>query len=115
MKEFNRLLDAVEQSFKESVTLSQKIEEYQDYARRIHILGSELDRLTQLNKGLEEDNKVMRLKYSNSINIDKREQEFNLITVLMAAEIESLRKRIEERETTVDEMRKSILDPIRRV
>lgn len=71
--------------------------------------------MTQLNKGLEEDNKVMRLKYSNSINIDKREQEFNLITVLMAAEIESLRKRIEERETTVDEMRKSILDPIRRV
>lgn len=94
MKEFNRLLDAVEQSFKESVTLSKKIEEYQDYARRIHILGSELDRLTQLNKGLEEDNKAMRLKYSNSINIEKREQEFNLITVLMAAEIESLRKRI---------------------
>ena len=95
MKEFNRLLDAVEQSFKESVALSKKIEEYQDYARRIHILGSELDRLTQLNKGLEEDNKAMRLKYSNSINIEKREQEFNLITVLMAAEIESLRKRIE--------------------
>ena len=95
MKEFNRLLDAVEQSFKESVTLSQKIEEYQDYARRIHILGSELDRLTQLNKGLEEDNKVMRLKYSNSINIEKREQEFNVLSVLMAVEIESLRRRVE--------------------
>lgn len=74
MKEFNRLLDAVEQSFKESLVLGQKIEEYQDYARRIHILGAELDRLTQLNKGLEEDNKTMRLKYSNSINIEKREQ-----------------------------------------
>jgi cell division protein FtsL len=33
----------------------------------------------------------------------------------MAAEIESLRTRIEQRETTIDEMRKSILDPIRRV
>lgn len=51
----------------------------------------------------------MRLKYSNSINIEKREQEFNLLTVLMAAEIESLRLRIEQRETTIDEMRKSIL------
>jgi hypothetical protein len=47
-------------------------------------LGAELDRLTQLNKGLEEDNKVMRLKYSSSINIEKREQDFNIFTVLMA-------------------------------
>jgi hypothetical protein len=52
MKEFNRLLDAVEQSFKESLALGQQIEEYQDYARRIHILGAEMDRLSQLNKGL---------------------------------------------------------------
>jgi flagellar biosynthesis chaperone FliJ len=115
MKEFNRLLDSVQQSFQESLSLGQKIEEYQDYARRIHILGAELDRLTQLNRGLEEDNKTMRLKYSNSMNIEKREQEFNLLTVLMATEIESLRSRIEQRETTIDEMRKSILEPIRRV
>jgi hypothetical protein len=40
MKEFNRLLDAVQQSFQESLALGQKIEEYQDYARRIHILGA---------------------------------------------------------------------------
>ena len=72
MKEFNRLLDAVEQSFKESLSLGQKIEEYQDYARRIHILGAELDRLTQLNRGLEEDNKTMRLKYATQMNIEKR-------------------------------------------
>jgi len=32
--------------------MGQRIEEYQDYARRIHILGAELDRISQLNKGL---------------------------------------------------------------
>jgi hypothetical protein len=46
-----------------------------------------MDRLNQLNRGLEEDNKAIRLKYSNHMNIEKREQEFNLVTVLMAAEI----------------------------
>jgi hypothetical protein len=68
MKEFNRLLEAVEQSFKETAALAERINEYQDYARRIHILGAELDRLNQINKGLEEDNKTMRLKYSSNIS-----------------------------------------------
>lgn len=40
MKEFNRLLEAVEQSFKETAALTERINEYQDYARRIHILGA---------------------------------------------------------------------------
>jgi len=65
MKEFARLLESVEQSYKESAMLSQKI---QEYARRIHILGAEMDRLNQLNKGLEDDNKAIRLKYSNNMN-----------------------------------------------
>jgi hypothetical protein len=51
------------------MSLLKKIEEYQDYAKRISILGAELDRLSSLNKGLEEDNKTMRLKYANNINI----------------------------------------------
>jgi hypothetical protein len=68
MKEFARLLESVEQSYKESAMLSQKIDEYQEYARRIHILGAEMDRLNQLNKGLEDDNKAIRLKYSNNMN-----------------------------------------------
>lgn len=101
MKEFNRLLEAVEQSEKETVVLNQRIDEYQDYARRIHILGGEIDRLNQLNKGLEEDNKAMRLKYSSSMNFDKKEQEFQLMTVLMGVQIESLRSKVEQRETTL--------------
>jgi uncharacterized small protein (DUF1192 family) len=33
--------------------LAKKIEEYQDYARRIHILGAEIDRLKAENKALD--------------------------------------------------------------
>jgi hypothetical protein len=33
----------------------------------------------------------------------------------MAVEVEALRRRIEEREMSVEEMRKSILDPVRRI
>lgn len=101
MKEFNRLLEAFEQSYKESAGLTQKIEEYQDYARRIHILGAELDRLAHINKGLEEDNKAMRLKYSNNINFEKKEEEMTVAKLLMAVEIESLRSRMDQREVSL--------------
>jgi len=40
---------------------------------------------------------------------EKKEEGFNLKVVLMALEIESLRRRIDEREMSVEEMRKSIL------
>jgi hypothetical protein len=36
-------------------------------------------------------------------------------TVLMALEIEGLRARIEQRELTQEEMRRSILEPVRRI
>lgn len=57
----------------------------------------------------------MRLKYANEMAVEKREEQFSLIVVMMAAEIESLRERISERELSFEEMRKSILDPVRRV
>jgi len=102
MKEFNRLVDAFEQSSKESLELVRKIDEYQDYAKRIHILGGELDRLSQINRGLEEDNKTMRLKYANNINFEKKEEEMALAKILMAVEIESLRSRMEQRELSLE-------------
>ena len=46
-----------------------------------------MDRLNHLNKGLEEDNKSMRLKYANNMNFERKEADFNLMTVLMAVEI----------------------------
>jgi hypothetical protein len=50
---------------------------------------------------LEEDNKTMRLKYSNSINFERKEQELQLMSVLMAVEIENLRGRIDQREVNL--------------
>jgi len=45
-------LTAVESNEKETAALNKKIEQYQDYAKRIQILASEIDRLTGLNRGL---------------------------------------------------------------
>lgn len=81
--------------------MSRQIEEYQDYARRIHILGAEIDRLRIENKNFDEDVKKMRLKYSDGINFDKKEEAYSLKVFLMAVEIESLRRRIDEREINV--------------
>jgi hypothetical protein len=58
-------------------------------------LGAEIDRLRVENKAYDEDIKKMRLKYSDSINSEKKEETVNLRTVLMALEIESLRRRID--------------------
>lgn len=77
-----------------------KIEEYQDYARRIHILGNEIDQLTKEKFALQEEVKVMRLRYADNINFEERQNGLLIKTVLMALEIESLRARIEEREQT---------------
>lgn len=57
----------------------------------------------------------MRLKYSDNMSWEKKEEGVNLRMVLMAVEMESLRNRIEEREVNVEEMRKSILEPVRRI
>lgn len=70
--DYTRILREVERSEQESKNLIRQIEEYQDYARRIAILGKEIDRLTQLNKAAEEDIKRMRLKYSGEMDADRR-------------------------------------------
>jgi SMC interacting uncharacterized protein involved in chromosome segregation len=57
----------------------------------------------------------MRLKYADNIEIEKREQSIALMVVLMSAEIESLRAQVDKREVKLDEMRKSILEPLKRV
>lgn len=52
--------------------LMKKIDEYQDYANRIHILGAELDRINDINRKLDEDARKMRLKYANQIDIENK-------------------------------------------
>lgn len=43
----------------------------------------------------------MRLRYADSINQEKWQEAYNIKVVLMGVEIESLRRRIEEREIKV--------------
>ncbi|CAM6004659.1 unnamed protein product [Sphagnum balticum] len=66
------VVGGAEKGEREAAELVKKVEEYQDYAKRIHILEAEMDRLVAINKGMEEDNKAMRLKYSSIINWEKR-------------------------------------------
>ena len=49
---------------------------------------------------MEDDIKKMRLRYADKIGEEKKLEGFNLTTVLMAAEIEALRSRIEEKNMT---------------
>lgn len=78
-----------------------KIEEYQDYARRIHILGNEIDQLNKEKASLQEEVKMIRLRYADNINSDEKQNAFFIKFVVMAAEIETLRSRIEQREQTM--------------
>jgi hypothetical protein len=57
----------------------------------------------------------MRLKYSEQIDFEKKQEGLALMVVLMSAEIESLRARVDKREINMDEMRKSILEPFKKV
>jgi len=82
--------------------MCQRIDEYQDYAKRIHILGAEIDRLRLENKAFDEDARRIRLKFADGLSHEKRQEDFNFLTVLMGVEIDSLRNRIDQREVTID-------------
>lgn len=69
--------------------------------------------MTGENKGLEEDIKKLRLRYSDQISAETRHEAMCMSFVLMAAEVESLRARVSEKEVQFQEMRKSILEPVR--
>lgn len=92
-----------------------KIDEYQDYARRIHILGNEMDQLNKEKSYLQEEIKTIRLRYADNINFEDKQNSMLIKIVLMAAEIEGLRAKVEQRELTADELRKSIIDPFRKI
>lgn len=57
----------------------------------------------------------MRLRYAEGIEFEKREERFGVVVVLMAAEIEALREKVGEKEVSLEEMRKSVIDGVRRV
>lgn len=59
-------------SQQETEMFNKKVDEYQDYAKRIHILGAEIDRLRAENKAYDEDARRMRLRYADGLAIDKK-------------------------------------------
>lgn len=79
------------------------------------ILSAEIDRLNGDNKGLEEDIRRLRLRYADQIAAETKHEEFCLKFVMMAIELESLRQRIKDKDVQFDQMRKSILDPVRNI
>lgn len=95
--------------------LEQEITQFQDYARRIQILSAEIDRLQGENRGLEEDLQKLRLKYADNIAMDLKMENICVSFVLLMVEVESLRGRLSEREVQFEEMRKSILNPVRNI
>lgn len=78
-------------------------------------MGAEIDRLQAENRVFDEDAKRIRLKFADGLGAEKKQEDFNFTIVLMALEIENLRSKLDQREVSFDEMRKSILDPVRRI
>lgn len=59
--------------------------------------------------------KTIRLRYAENINFEEKQNAMLIKIVLMAAEIEGLRAKVEQKEKTADELRKSIIDPFRKI
>lgn len=51
--DYQRILIEVQRSEGETLKLVHQIDEYQDYAKRIHILNAEIDRLRGENKNFD--------------------------------------------------------------
>jgi hypothetical protein len=53
------------------------------------------------------------MRYADSLQQELGQEKILMLVVIMAAEIESLRARVTEKESQFQEMRRSILSPIR--
>lgn len=85
--ELERFLGLINGQEQKARALEQEIVQYQDYAKRIHILGAEIDRITGENRGLEEDIKKLRLRYADNISAEKKHEDMCLQFVMLFVEI----------------------------
>lgn len=51
--------------------MNKKIDEYQNYANKIHILNAEIDRLRDENTKYDEEIRRMRSKYADNISWER--------------------------------------------
>lgn len=80
---------------------------------KVQILTQEIDRLTKLVEEKEEDLSELKLRFSDEAALVKRIQEHLSLFVVLFAEIESLRKRVKDKEREVEDVRRSSLAPFR--
>ena len=76
-------------------------------------LSSEIDRLNQAKQELEQDIAELRIRYADEAALQKRLNEQLSLFVVLFAEIESLRKRVADKERECEEVRRSSLAPFR--
>lgn len=76
-----------------------------------HNLSDEINRLTLENKDLEEQASEVRLRLTDESALQKRINEHLALMVVLFAEIETLRKRVKDKEKEVAEVRRSSLAP----
>ena len=62
-------------------------------------------------KQLEQDVSELRIRLSDEISLHKRIQEHLALFVVLFAEIETLRKRVKDKEREVEDVRRSSLAP----
>lgn len=110
-KKMQVLMDEVERL---NSLLRKKIDEVsflnitiRDYENRNTILSQEIDRLNILIKDNNIELETWRYKYTEYSGLTLKIQDFHLLIIMLAAEIESLRSRVVGSEKEVQEMRRS--------
>lgn len=77
------------------------------------MLNEEIDRLSVLVEEKEQDLGEIKLRFSDEAALVKRIQEHLGLFVVLFAEIESLRRRVKDKEKEVEDVRRSSLAPFR--
>lgn len=80
---------------------------------KIRVMSEEIDRLNKLVQEKEDDLSELKLRFSDEAALVKRIQEHLALFVVLFAEIESLRKRVKDKEKEVEDVRRSSLAPFR--
>ena len=76
-------------------------------------MNEEIDRLSVLVEEKEQDLGEIKLRFSDEAALVKRIQEHLGLFVVLFAEIESLRRRVKDKEKEVEDVRRSSLAPFR--
>lgn len=77
------------------------------------MLSAEIDRQNEVIEGFKEEVGELRLKMTDEMALQRRINEHMALMVILFAEIESLRKRVKDKEREVEDVRRSSLAPFK--